>query len=84
MVSLSPVSTPVINNSTREQPSVRGDDNSGARERLATTKPFNSALAQSENSTQKNYQQQQFASAKLPDASNAQGNRRGSLLDLSV
>ena len=85
MVSLNPVSIPTINvNPNREQPSAR--DEAAVKERLQTTQPSGSNVAKTENSTQKNYRQQQdFADARQPDPStNSQGNRRGSLLDLSV
>lgn len=85
MVTLSPVTTPTINvNQNREQTPVR--DDTAARERLEATKPSGASVAKSENSTQKNYRQQQdFADARLPDPSTTtQGNRRGSLLDLTV
>ncbi len=85
MVTLSPVTTSTVNvNPNREQAPVR--DEAAVKERLQTTQTFGSSLAKSENSTQKNYRQQQdFADARQPDpTSNVNGNRRGSLLDLSV
>ncbi len=85
MVTLSPVTTSTVNvNLNREQPPVR--DEAAVKERLQTTQAFGSNVAKTENNTQKNYRQQQdFADARLPDpTSNVNGNRRGSLLDLSV
>lgn len=85
MVTLSPVTTPSINvNQNREQTPVR--DETSSRERLSETKPAFTSLAKTDSDTQKNYRQQQdFADARLPDPSTLQGgNRRGSLLDLTV
>lgn len=85
MVTLSPVGTPNINLSqNRDQASVRGD--TASKERLSSTQPSAASLAKTDSDTQKNYRQQQdFADARLPDPSTLQGgNRRGSLLDLSV
>ncbi len=85
MVTLSPVTTSTVNvNFNREQAPVR--DEAAVKERLQTTQASGSNVAKTENSTQKNYRQQQdFADARLPDpTSNVNGNRRGSLLDLSV
>ena len=84
MVTLSPVTTPTVNvNPNREQTLVR--DENPARERLQATQPSGSSLAKTDNSGQKNYRQSQdLAETRLPDPSAAQGNRRGSLLDLTV
>ncbi|PZP57161.1 MAG: hypothetical protein DI586_01255 [Micavibrio aeruginosavorus] len=85
MVTLSPVTTSTVNvNPYREQQAVR--DETAVKERLQANQSSTSSLSKTENNTQKNYRQQQdFADARLPDpTSNVNGNRRGSLLDLSV
>ena len=85
MVTLSAVTTPSINvTNNREQAPVR--DDTASRERLSTTKPAGASIAKTDADTQKNYRQQQdFADARQIDPSTVQtGNRRGSLLDLSV
>ena len=84
MVSFSTVTTPAINTTqNRDQAPVR--DDTAARERLSATKPSGSSIAKTENDSQKNYRQSQdFADARIPDPSQAQGNRRGNLLDLTV
>lgn len=84
MVSLSSVSTSTVNvNQGREQSFVR--DDAAAREKQATTQAVLSSVSKSDSDSQKNYRQaQDFADARLPDPSEAQGNRRGSLLDLTV
>lgn len=87
MVALSPVTTPTINlGQSREQFPAR--EETASKERLSSTKPSGTATAKSENSDQKNFRDQsnvfKSADARLPDQSTMPGNRRGSLLDLSV
>lgn len=87
MVTLSPVTTPTINlGQSREQAPAR--EETASKERLATTKPFGTAAAKSETGAERkndgNNQTFNLSEARLPDPSSTQGNRRGSLLDLSV
>ncbi len=75
------VSTPPLN---RENTPVR--DESASRERLETVRPSGSSAAKSEALNKDNQQKQQFMAESRASAqqSSPQGNRRGSLLDLSV
>lgn len=84
MVSVNPYSVqPQAYSQNRETTAFRED--SGVKERLQTTRPFGTSTSPTESATEKNYSKQQLvAESKLPELSTAQGNRRGSLLDLSV
>lgn len=84
MVSVSPYSVQTQTYSqNRDATAFREDAN--VKERLQTTRPFGTSVSPTETSTEKNYSRQQLvAESKLPELSTAQGNRRGSLLDLTV
>ena len=85
MVSLSSLNTSNTGlNQNREYSPVR--DDAATRERLATTRPSGTVVTKTDTDSQKNYRQQQdFVDSRLPDPSTLQGgNRRGSLLDLTV
>lgn len=86
MVTLSPVTTSTVNViQPREQISSAREENA-SKERLATTKPFGTAAAKSETGSERKNDNQAFklSESRIPDPSSTQGNRRGSLLDLSV
>lgn len=84
MVSVNPYSVQTQTYSQNRETTAFRED-SGVKERLQTTRPFGTSVSPSESSTEKNYtKQQSFADAKLPEITAGQGNRRGSLLDLSV
>lgn len=85
MVSVNPYSVQTQTYSQNRETTTAFREDSSVKERLQTTRPFGTSVSPSESSTEKNYSKQQnFADAKLPEISSGQGNRRGSLLDLSV
>ena len=87
MVTLSPVSTPVVNiGQNREQSSSVRDENA-SRDRLQTTRPAASSLSKTDTSSQKNFKEaQDFSDVRKqqPLLAEGQGGRRGSLIDLTV
>ncbi len=82
---LSSVTTPNSSITTPLRDNNGGREDTVVQERLQSTKPSGSSMAKSDNSSAKNYRQSQdFSDARVPDPSALQGNRRGSLLDLTV